>query len=105
MTNTKDFSKIDTELRDVLEDAAAEHLDRDFGSLKTAAHEAAIFWLLVRVDDDIVQDALTAHGYDSLTDLIAAVEDRQFDGQSFDAGFDPMAVARTPADLDGDGDD
>lgn len=100
MTGTKDFGKIDADLRDVLEDVADETLDRSFGSLKTASHEAAIFWLLARGDDDAIQDALDAAGYDSVSDLIEAVQERQFGGQ-FDAGFSPRAIIEGPTEQDG----
>jgi hypothetical protein len=104
MTGTKDFGKIDADLRDVLEDVADDTLERSFGSLKTASHEAAIFWLLARGDDDALQAALDAHGYDSVSALIEAVQERQFGGQ-FDAGFSPQDIIQTPDDLDGGRDD
>lgn len=104
MAEYKDL-KIDGELRDIAEDVADQVFEQDFGSIKAMGHEAVILWLVVRAPDDVVDDVLEAHGYDTRTDLIDAVRDRQFQSK-FAQDFDPVAALHTPSDMDdGDVDD
>lgn len=89
-TDTKDL-KVDAELRDIAEDVANDVYGQDFGSIKAMSHEAVIVWLLVRADDAVVDQVLDRYGYDSRTDLIDAIADRQFSSK-YALEFDPLAA-------------
>lgn len=94
MTDYADL-KVDPTLRDVLEDVAVEQYGQEYRAISHAGHEAVIAALVLRFDDDIVDDVLDDHGFDSVSDLVDYLADGRFDT---DDQFDPLAAVRTPSD-------
>lgn len=92
MTDYSDF-KVDPKLADVVVDAAEDLYGGEFRAKSRAGHEALITWLVVRADDDVVQQALDAHDFDGIQDLIDYLADGRFQG---DDTFDPLEAVRTP---------
>lgn len=89
--------KVSPILREVMVTAAVDQYDGQDRAISRAGHEAIITWLVFRVDDDVRRQALDAHGFDGIDDLLDALTDAdgadgRFEG---DGLFDPLAAIRT----------
>lgn len=96
MTDYADL-KVEPALRDVLEAVAEAQYGEEYRAISRAGHEAVVAWLVLRADDDIVDDVLDQHGFDGISGLVEHLETGRFDGDDL---FDPLAAIRTPTDLD-----
>ena len=96
--------KISPKLRDVLETAAVSTYGKEYRAISIAAHEAAIAYLILRTDPDVLNDALAEHGFESMDDLIGYLSAEDGGDGRFhrEPRFDPLASLRTPRDLPDD---
>ena len=114
MTEYSDW-KLDPTLSDIVTEVAEEQYGEDFRAKSRAGHEALVAWLVLRADDDVVQDVLANpdeydetgelageledHDIDSISDLVRYLAEGRFAG---DDQFDPLAAVRTPDEVDAD---
>jgi hypothetical protein len=91
-TEYKDL-KVHPVLRDILHDTATREYGQEYRAISRSGHEAVIAWLVLRADDDIVQDTLDDHGFDSIPDLVDFIQQDRFET---DDHFDPLAAIRHP---------
>lgn len=112
MTEYSDW-KLDPTLSDIVTEVAEEQYGEDFRAKSRAGHEALVAWLVLRADDDVVQDVLQnpakydeglaadldRHDIDSVSELVRYLAEGRFDG---DDQFDPLASVRTPDEVSPD---